>query len=46
MLSNLRGDLGVVYQLGYFYVMCYECGDIDGYRCRHRNARKLLGVLV
>jgi hypothetical protein len=21
-----------------FYVMCYECGDSDGYRCQHRSA--------
>jgi len=25
----------------YFYVMCCECGDIDGYRCQHRNAQQL-----
>jgi len=24
--------LDVVYHLGYFYVMCCECGDIDDYR--------------
>jgi hypothetical protein len=24
--------LGVAYHLRYFYVMCCECGDSDGYR--------------
>jgi len=33
--------LDVVYHLGYFYVMCCECGDINGYRCQHRNAQQL-----
>ncbi len=32
--------LDVVCHLGYFYVMCCECGDNDGYRCRHRNAQQ------
>jgi len=33
-------SLDVVYHLGYFYVICYECSNIDGYRRRHRNAQQ------
>ncbi len=32
----------VVYHLGYFYVMCFECGDIDGYRYQHKITQQLL----
>jgi hypothetical protein len=31
--------MGVVYHSWYFYVMCCECGDNDGYRRRHRSVR-------
>jgi len=29
-----------VYHSGYFYVMCCECGDSDGYRHQHRSAQQ------
>jgi len=29
--------LDVVYHSRYFYVMCCECGDNDGYRHQHKN---------
>jgi hypothetical protein len=28
---KLCSNLDVVYHLRYFYVICYECGDSDGY---------------
>jgi hypothetical protein len=30
--------LDVVYHLGYFYAMCCECGDNNGYMRQHRSA--------
>ncbi len=30
-----------VYHSRYFYVMCCECGDNDGYRHRHKNAQHI-----
>jgi hypothetical protein len=38
---NQSFGLDVVYHLGYFYVMCCECGDSERYRHRHRNARQV-----
>jgi hypothetical protein len=31
--SDENFGLDAVYQLGYFYAMCCEYGDIDSYRC-------------
>ncbi len=30
---QIGGGSDVVYHSRYFYVMCCECGDNDGYRC-------------
>jgi hypothetical protein len=39
---NQSFGLDVVYHLGYFYVMCCECGDNDGCRCQHRSTRHVV----
>jgi hypothetical protein len=31
--SEQSFGLNVMYHFGFFYVMCCECGDSDGYRC-------------
>jgi hypothetical protein len=31
----------VVYHSGYFYVMCCECGDINGYTYRHKITQQM-----
>jgi hypothetical protein len=36
-VSNLL-CLDVMYHSGYFYIMCCECGDSDGYRCRQNKS--------
>jgi len=33
--------LDMVYHSKYFYVMCCECDDNDGYKRRHKNAQQL-----
>jgi hypothetical protein len=37
--KNQSFGLDVVYHSGYFYVICCECGDNDGYMHQHMNAR-------
>jgi hypothetical protein len=32
--------LDVVYHSRYFYVMCCECSDNDGYRHQHKNTQQ------
>jgi hypothetical protein len=36
--------LDAVYQLGYFYVMCYEYGDNDNCKCRPWNAQHICNL--
>jgi hypothetical protein len=38
-VSNLL-CLDVVYHSRYFYIMYFECGDSDGYRCRDRSTQQ------
>jgi hypothetical protein len=36
---QIRGNLDVMYHLGYYYVMCCECADSDGYKHQHKNTQ-------
>ncbi len=41
MLLQLNQSFGlnVAYHAKYFYIMCCECDDNDGYRHRHKSTR-------